>query len=61
MTQYDDLIGTVVSWTIGENEMQGLFMQVENGKAEVVCFKMGDNNCHLKVFVNVELLKFSNQ
>lgn len=60
MKNYDDLIGAPVSWTVGQNEMHGLFLQIVDNQAEVVCFKMGDNNCHLKVFVNLELLKFSN-
>jgi hypothetical protein len=50
-------IGQEVTWISSGKEMKGLFMQVLNDQAEVICFKMGNLNCHLRVFVPIELLK----
>jgi hypothetical protein len=51
-------IGQKVKWQIDEKNYEGLFMQItNNGKAEVICYLMNDVNCHLRVFVEPNLLK----
>lgn len=51
-------IGQKVKWQIDEKIYEGLFMQItDNGKAEVICYLMNDINCHLRVFVEPNLLK----
>ena len=51
-------IGQKVTWKISNKIMLGLFMQItDNGKAEVICYLMNDINCHLRVFVEPNLLK----
>ena len=51
-------IGQKVKWQIDEKTYEGLFMQItDNGKAEVICYLMNDVHCHLRVFVEPNLLK----
>jgi hypothetical protein len=49
-------IGQTVTWAASGKQMKGLFMQVNNNIAEVICFQMGNLNCHLRVFVSIDLL-----
>lgn len=49
-------IGQTVIWTSAGKQMKGLFMQVCENTAEVICFQMGNLNCHLRVFVPIDLL-----
>ena len=51
-------IGQKVKWKIDEKTYEGLFMQVtDKGKAEIICYSMNNVNCHLRVFVELNLLK----
>ena len=50
-------IGSKVTWKASNKTMQGLFLQEQNGVAEVICFQMGDVNCRLRVFVDYNTLE----
>jgi hypothetical protein len=49
--------GQKVTWTISNKTMYGLFLEENNGMAEIICYQMGDVNCKLRVFINIDLLK----
>ena len=49
-------IGVKVTWEAANKRMEGLFLQEEKGIAEVICFKMGNGNCRLRVFVDINKL-----
>lgn len=50
--------GVQVTWDAAGKKMKGLFLQkVKNNQAEVICFQMGNLNCHLRVFVDISILK----
>jgi hypothetical protein len=61
MENFDDRIGTVVSWNIKDNVCLGLFLSIQGDKVEVVCYQAGATNCHLKMLVDINIVKFSNQ
>jgi hypothetical protein len=52
-------VGDKVKWKSSDKEMEGLFMQCTDGIAEIICYKMGELNCHLRVFVNTEAVMIS--
>ena len=37
--------------------MFGLYLEENNGIAEIICYQMGDVNCRLRVCINKDLLK----
>ena len=52
-------VGDKVKWKSSDKEMEGLFMQCTDRIAEIICYKMGELNCHLRVFVNTEAVMIS--
>lgn len=50
-------IGQKVTWTISNKIMFGLYLEENNGIAEIICYQMGDVNCRLRVCINKDLLK----
>ena len=50
-------IGQKVTWKISKKIMFGLFIEENNGMAEIMCYQMGDVNCRLRVCINIDLLK----
>lgn len=53
-------IGDKVKWCVGNKQMQGLFMQIIDKNAEIICYQMGNIRCHLRVFVPIELISLDN-
>jgi len=52
-------IGQKVKWNIDTKIYEGLFMQIINDKAEVICYSMNGVKCHLRVFVEPTLLQLT--
>ena len=50
-------IGSKVTWEASNKIMQGLFLQENEGIAEIICYQMGQLNCHLRVFVDINAIK----
>jgi hypothetical protein len=50
-------IGQKVTWKISNKIMLGLFIEQNDGIAEIMCYQMGDVNCRLRVCINIDLLK----
>ena len=50
-------IGSKVTWEAANKIMQGLFLEEKEGIAEIICYQMGQLNCHLRVFVDFNLIK----
>lgn len=50
-------IGELVEWTVGKITRKGIFKQIINGKAEIICTEAGDTKMSLRVEVELELVK----
>jgi hypothetical protein len=46
-------IGQKVYWLVDNQKHEGLFMQIINDKAEIICYSMNNIKCHLRVFVDL--------
>lgn len=54
-------IGQKIYWLVCNQKHEGLFMQyTEDNKAEVICYSMNNVKCHLKVYVEKNLIKIIN-
>lgn len=51
-------IGEKVSWSVGDHNFKGLFLEnLNNGFIEVVCISMNGNHCGLRVKVEANRIQ----